>query len=156
MSQININMRKISMLIAPYSLLTLASMKIRNWFYIVSAHVHKFSWLYTYIKLLYSVQKKTPGLKFWLRDCFAENCLALGWGADISPGTRNFNFLYIPMFLLGQQRNVVANALSTSPVDNYSSCLISVSVLYSLNPDPAKNLNPDPDPSYFLSLSKKI
>ena len=30
--------------------------------------------------------------------------------------------------------------------------LVSVSDPYSLNPDPAKNLNPDPDPSYFLTL----
>ena len=66
------------------------------------------------------------------------------------PGDQKLQ-LSLYMFLLGQQRNVVANALSTSPVDNYSSCLISVSVLYSLNPDPAKNLNPDPDPSYFLA-----
>ena len=29
---------------------------------------------------------------------------------------------------------------------------------YSLNPDPAKNLNPDPDPSYFLinTIWKKL
>ena len=31
----------------------------------------------------------------------------------------------------------------------------SVSDPYSLNPDPANNLNSDPDPSYLLTLSKK-
>ena len=30
-----------------------------------------------------------------------------------------------------------------------------VSDPYSLIPDPAENLNPDPDPSYFLTLSEK-
>ena len=32
----------------------------------------------------------------------------------------------------------------------------SVSDPYSSNLDPAKNLNPDPDPSYFFTLSEKI
>ena len=32
--------------------------------------------------------------------------------------------------------------------------MCSVSDPYSLNPDPAKNLNPDP--SYFLTLSVKV
>ena len=32
--------------------------------------------------------------------------------------------------------------------------IISVSNPYSLNPDPAKNLNPNQDPSYFLTLSE--
>ena len=31
----------------------------------------------------------------------------------------------------------------------------SVSDPYSSNLDPAKNLNPDPDPSYFFTLSEK-
>ena len=34
--------------------------------------------------------------------------------------------------------------------------LISDSDPYSLNPDPAKNLNPNPDQSYFLTLWKEI
>ena len=32
----------------------------------------------------------------------------------------------------------------------------SVSDPYSLNPDPAKNLNPDPDPGKFFSPTKKF
>ena len=37
-----------------------------------------------------------------------------------------------------------------------SSMCGSVSDPYSSDPDPAKNLNPDPDPSYFLPLSEFI
>ena len=33
--------------------------------------------------------------------------------------------------------------------------IFSVLIPYSLNPDPAKKLNSDPDPSYFLTLSEK-
>ena len=33
--------------------------------------------------------------------------------------------------------------------------IFSVLDPYSLNPDPAKKLNSDPDPSYFLTLSEK-
>ena len=32
----------------------------------------------------------------------------------------------------------------------------NVSDPYSLNPDPAKNLNPDPDPGNFVSTTKKF
>ena len=42
-------------------------------------------------------------------------------------------------------------ALNPDEVPQFSS---SVSDPYSCNPDPAKNLNPDPDPSYFLPLSE--
>ena len=41
----------------------------------------------------------------------------------------------------------------------HNSLIVGISVLdpYSLNldPDPAKNLHPDPDPSYFFTLSEK-
>ena len=42
-------------------------------------------------------------------------------------------------------------ALNPDEVPQFSS---SVSDPYSCNPDPAKNLNPDLDPSYFLPLSE--